>query len=118
MKKIIVVDDEEQALREIADTLEREGYAVVAFSSAVNAITALETVQDVDLVLTDMHMPIMDGTVLMDKALRLKRPIPVIVFTGYGDIDTAVNVMKAGASDFLCKPISSSELAIRVKKVL
>jgi len=114
----MVVDDDQKAVLDIAEILERDGYTVATFTSAVHALKALEAVQNVDLLLTDIHMPNMSGTELLKAALKMRRPVPVIVFTGYGDVDTAVNIMKAGASDFLCKPVSGKELIVRIKKVI
>jgi len=118
MKKLMVIDDDEKALADIALILEKEGYTVATFTSGAQALSTLEAVQDVDLVLTDVQMPGVDGIEILKGAAALKRPVPVVVFTGFGDVDTAVNIMKAGASDFLCKPISGKELSVRIKKVL
>ncbi|MFQ5736332.1 MAG: sigma-54-dependent transcriptional regulator [Thermodesulfobacteriota bacterium] len=117
MKKIMVVDDDEKIILDIAEILEKEGYTVATFTSAPHALQTLDAVGDIDLVITDIRMPVMDGTKILDASQNRKRPVPVVVLTGYGDVDTAVNVMKAGASDFLCKPVSGKELAVRVKKV-
>ncbi|MDP2690070.1 MAG: sigma-54 dependent transcriptional regulator [Deltaproteobacteria bacterium] len=117
MKKVMVIDDDEKVILDVAEVLEKEGYTVATFTSAPHALQTLEAVGGIDLVVTDIRMPVMDGTRVLDAALGMKRPVPVIVLTGYGDIDTAVNVMKAGASDFLCKPVSGRELAVRIKKV-
>ena len=116
-KRIMVVDDDAKAALDIASILEKEGFIVVTFTSAVHALNTLEAVEDIDLILTDIRMPGMDGIELLEAALNMERPVPVIVFTGFGDIDTAVNVMKAGASDFLCKPVSGAELVVRMRKV-
>lgn len=118
MKKVMVVDDDEKAIIDIAEILEKEGYTVATFTSAIHAISTLDAVKDIDLIITDIRMPAVDGTELLNSALKRKRPVPVIVLTGYGDVDTAVNIMKSGASDFLCKPVSGKELVIRIKKVL
>ncbi|HXI10925.1 MAG TPA: sigma-54 dependent transcriptional regulator, partial [Thermodesulfobacteriota bacterium] len=98
--------------------LEKEGYTVAAFTSAASAVETLAALREVDLIVTDIRMPVIDGHEILKTALTRPRPVPVIVLTGYGDVDTAVNVMKAGASDFLCKPVSGKELAVRVKRVL
>ncbi|OGP23078.1 MAG: hypothetical protein A2X99_03060 [Deltaproteobacteria bacterium GWB2_55_19] len=118
MKMIMVVDDEERVALELSLILEKEGYTVARFTSAAPAIKTIEAIRNIDLIITDIRMPGMDGTEILSAAQNSRRPIPVIVCTGYGDIETAVNVMRSGASDFLCKPISSKELLVRVKKVL
>ncbi len=118
MYKVMVVDDDERVCMDIAEILEQEGYLVATFTSPIHAIKTLETIPDVDLVLTDIKMPSVDGIEVLNIARNRKNPVPVIVFTGYGDIDIAVEVMKKGASDFLCKPISRNEMLIRVKNAL
>lgn len=118
MKKIIVIDDEERIAATISDTLKNEGYNVVAFTGGEAAMRVINVVDDIDLILTDIRMPGVDGIEVLNFVRGLKRPIPVIVFTGHGDVETAVEIMKQGASDFLSKPVSSEELLVRVNKVL
>lgn len=118
MKKVMIIDDDDKAVLEIASLLELNGYSAVGFTSGMYAIKALEAVREVDLILTDIKMPGIDGMDILEAAQRLPRQVPVIVISGYGDIDTAVGVMKAGASDFICKPVSLKELLIRIKNVL
>ncbi|MBI5588736.1 MAG: sigma-54-dependent Fis family transcriptional regulator [Deltaproteobacteria bacterium] len=118
MKKVMVIDDDEKVIIDIAAVLEKEGYTVATFTSAPNALETLDALRDIDLVLTDIRMPVIDGHEILKRVLARSRPVPVIVLTGFADVDTAVNVMKAGASDFLCKPISGKELVVRIKKVL
>lgn len=118
MNKVMIIDDDEKAVFEIASMLEGQGYTVAAFTSGIHAMKTLEAVQGIDLILTDIRMPGVDGMEILEAAQKQRRPVPVIVLTGYGDIDTAVAVMRAGASDFLCKPVSTKELVIRIKKVL
>ncbi|MBI5233954.1 MAG: sigma-54-dependent Fis family transcriptional regulator [Deltaproteobacteria bacterium] len=119
MLKIVVVDDEEQVANEITTILAGEGYNVASFTNAGHASKMIDAVGDIDLILTDMRMPgSMDGMWLLNFSKKLKRPVPVIIFTGQGDIDTAVDVMKNGAVDFLCKPLQYAELILRVKQCL
>lgn len=118
MKKIMVVDDEVNVLQNLTVLLEKEGYTVAGFTSSVHAIKTLDAVRDINLVITDIRMPTVEGTEVLKAALNRERPVPVIVLTGYGNINTAVNLMKTGASDFISKPVSSEELIIRIKKVL
>jgi DNA-binding NtrC family response regulator len=117
-KKIIVVDDEESIALSIAAILDGDGYGAAVSTSVAHAMSVIDAVGGVDLILTDYRMPGATGMDMVNFASRRDTPIPVIVFTGHGDIDTAVEVMKGGAADFLCKPVSAKELLIRVKKVL
>ena len=118
MRKVMVVDDDEKSALTVTEILEKEGFMVATFTSPVHAIKTISAIQDIDLILTDIRMPSVTGMEILDVAIKRKRPIPVIVFTGYGDVDTAVDVMRRGASDFLCKPVSAKELIIRVNRVL
>lgn len=118
MKKIMVVDDDERSALEFSSIIEQQGYTVATFTSAVHAMKTIEAIRDIDLILTDIRMPVVDGTELLKAARNSKKPIPVMVITGFGDIDFAVNIMKAGASDFLSKPVSGKELIVRINKVL
>ncbi|MDH4101543.1 MAG: sigma-54 dependent transcriptional regulator, partial [Nitrospirota bacterium] len=118
MKKLMVIDDDAKYVVNLAEQLENEGYVVAAFTRATDALSTLEAVDDVDLILTDIHMPDVGGVQVLKAAQSMKRPVPVIIFTGHGDVETAVKIMKAGASDFLCKPISFDELFIRISKVI
>ncbi|MEE8574317.1 MAG: sigma-54 dependent transcriptional regulator [Thermodesulfobacteriota bacterium] len=116
--QLLVVDDEEKIALNIAEMLETEGYNVAVSTSAAHAMSVLDALGEIDLILTDYRMPGVTGMDLLDFAIKRDIPIPVILFTGHGDVDTAVEVMKAGASDFICKPVSGKELLVRVKKVL
>ena len=102
--RILVVDDEEQELRKICDTLRSQGYAPTGFTSATKAIEALQPLQ-YDLMLTDLTMPVVDGIGMLKAALEKDPLLMGIVMTGHGTINSAVEAMKAGALDFILKPI-------------
>ena len=104
MAETILIVEDEQVLREsLAELLSDEGYEVL---QADNGKTAYEIVVDrpVDLVLSDVRMPEMDGMSLLERLKQAAPETPVIMITAYGDVDTAVRTMKLGASDFLEKP--------------
>lgn len=102
MKKVMVIDDDEKTVLELASVLEGHGYTAAAFTSGAHAIKTLEAVQGVDLILTDIMMPGVDGMGILESAQKQRRPVPVIVLTGHGDIDTAVMVMKAPGRAISC----------------
>lgn len=116
--KILVVDDE-APVREITQRALSQigGFDV---DVAKNAIEAMEKIDgDVfDLVLTDMMMPEMDGMELLKNIKRTRQDLPVIIMTAYGSIETAVESMKIGASDYITKPIDFNELLIHISRVL
>ena len=116
-KRILVVDDDESLRWVTQAQLQQSGYDVVA---AADADAALEQVRSLapDLVVTDLKMPGMSGLDLL-KAIRAGYPeILVIVVTAFGTVETAVEAMKAGAYDYITKPVNVDELRLIVKRGL
>jgi two-component system, NtrC family, response regulator PilR len=117
MAKILVVDDNPDVLKLIADILESNDYEVKTVSNGVSAIKELES-NDYDMVLTDLMMPDVDGMQVLENAI-LKTPKTIcIILTGHGTIKSSVEAIKKGAFDYITKPVSPSELLIFVEKAL
>ncbi len=118
MAQILVVDDEEGIRSFVAECLETEGHQISRAESGEDALRLAEK-QSFALAITDLRMPGMDGLALL-AALRDQQPdIEVIVLTAHGNVDTAVQAMKAGAFDFLQKPVSSpSELRLLAARAI
>ena len=114
-KRILVVEDEEKLRRVIELQLLSAGFDV---DKAASAEDGLKTVDRADLVLTDLRLPRMDGLEFLALIRRQNAQAPVIVMTAYGTIETAVEAMKAGATDFLLKPFSLDHLMQVVGKAL
>lgn len=114
---ILVVDDDMSSLDAMCETLRRADYQVVPAHSGAEAFQYLSN-NDVDLVLTDLFMPTINGMEIMNAARRNDPNIAVIIFTGHGTIENAVEAMKAGAFHYLTKPINIEELRLTVKKAL
>jgi DNA-binding NtrC family response regulator len=113
MTRILVVDDEESLRRVTQVRLEQGGYSVCVAGSAEEAIEALDR-SPFDIVLTDLRMPGMSGLELL-KHVRSNLPdTTVIMMTAYGTVETAVEAMKAGAFDYLTKPIDTDELMLTI----
>jgi PAS domain S-box-containing protein len=102
--KILVVDDEADVLRPVCDFLSESGYEVTGYSSSAEALNALEE-RTFDLLLTDLIMPEPDGMTLLKNAFRTDPNIVVVVITGYGSVQSAVEAMKEGAFDYITKPL-------------
>ena len=116
--KILVVDDEE-SLREICqDVLEDDGYKVALAEDGQHALARLEDDQNIDLVITDLRMPKMNGLELLRAAKERKLNVDFIVMTGFSTIETAVQCMQLGAADYLPKPFNIQHLLVKVQKVL
>ena len=114
-KKILIVDDETEMRIALETTLKREGYDLTL---AENGKQALERLNEntFDLLLTDVKMPKMNGIELL-KILKQQSPkTAAIMMTAYGDIDNAVETMKAGAFDYLLKPFSAEILVATVNR--
>jgi DNA-binding NtrC family response regulator len=108
---VLVVDDDESFRSLVTDRLVRTGHRV---ASAPDGARALELLDGVDVALIDLLMPGMDGLELL-RRIRGKRPdVGVILLTGHGTIDSAVEAMKAGAIDYLQKPCSLAEVEARI----
>lgn len=116
-KAILVADDHPGVREGICKTLQKEGYTVVAASDGEEAINILQK-HDIGLVLTDLRMPRVDGAELMKVAKNIKPEIEVILITGHGTVEVAVEVMKEGAFDFIQKPVDRVPLLKTVKKAL
>jgi signal transduction histidine kinase len=116
--RILVVDDEKPIRDFLFEALTRLGGFNV--EQAENGEEALKKIgeENFDLVLTDMKMPNMDGLQLIGEIAKLKPETMVVLLTGYGTIDSALEAMKRGASDYLSKPINLDELMVRLRKVL
>jgi two-component system response regulator HydG len=116
---VLVVDDEEQMLRSQERMLVREGYVVLTATSANEALERLRTADpEVDVVLTDLRMEGMDGMQFVETAKRLYPDLEVIMMTGYGTIETAVEAMRKGAYDFLPKPFKRMQLLKIVSRAM
>lgn len=115
---ILVVDDEEEALRAISTLLERKGgYRALAASSGKEAIEILAS-NEVDLVITDLRMPGMDGIELLNH-IHLNYPdVFVMISTAFGSLDSAVDAMRKGATDYLQKPNNPKEVLDKVAEML
>lgn len=105
MKPVLVVDDDPQMGVALENALQRLGYGVVVCNSGQDAISKLHQ-HNFSLVITDMKMPKMDGLMFLREIRRTVGNLPVLVMTGFGTIENAVEVMKEGAQDYLIKPFS------------
>jgi DNA-binding NtrC family response regulator len=115
--RILVVDDEPSARSGLAKLLQQEGYEV---DTAADGLLALELFAEnaPALVLTDLKMPNLDGMGLLARLREQNRSVPIIVATAFGDVSSAVQAMRAGADDYLTKPIDFDALLLGVERAL
>ncbi|RKY90622.1 MAG: sigma-54-dependent Fis family transcriptional regulator, partial [Ignavibacteriae bacterium] len=115
-RKILVVDDEQIIRESLSYVLKKEDYQV---DEAENGKIAYEKLLETtyDLVITDLEMPEMKGTELLDKIRNLSVQTATIVVTAYGSLETAIAALRSGASDYVLKPVEFDELLIKVKRL-
>lgn len=114
---ILVVDDGASQREILQEVLTQMGYQVAVRSSAQESLKLLEE-ETINLVLTDLNMPGMNGIEFLNHIKQINPDIGVIVVTGHGTVETAVEAMKKGADDFMEKPVEFDVLELTVKRVL
>jgi DNA-binding NtrC family response regulator len=118
MRFTIVVADDEKNIREgLAEALSLDGYRALPAADGEEALALVESA-DADLVITDLRMPKLGGTDVLNHVVSRYPGLPVIVLTGHGTIEDAVVAMRAGAFDFLTKPVNLDHLSLLVKRAL
>lgn len=117
MKRLLIVDDDEMVLSGLAATLESEGYHVDTASSGRAALESMEAHLP-DLVLSDLVMEDVDGMTLLRRVAERWPGLPVVVLTGHGTADSAMEAVRHGAADFIQKPAKPEEIVGRIAGVL
>ena len=115
-QKILVVDDEDIIRESLSFVLKKEGYAVEEAENGKAAYNKLLE-QPFDLVITDIEMPQMKGTQLIEEIEKLNIQTSIIVITAFGSLDTAITALRNGAADYILKPVEFDELLIKVKRL-
>jgi len=116
-KHIFFLDDESTIREVVKETLEESGFKVSCFGNPIECLAQLRS-KKCDLLITDLKMPEKDGIELLVDAKHLAPWVPVLMITGYGDVPTAVKAMKAGAADFIEKPLDKKNFVRKIKSVL
>jgi len=117
METILIVDDEKNYPPILGAVMEDEGYEPLLANSAEEALNILMH-SDVDLVLTDMKMPSMDGIELLEKVKEKDPELPVIMMTAHGTVEKAVEAMQKGAYSYIMKPFDNDSLTVYVHKAI
>ncbi|MBN2687737.1 MAG: sigma-54-dependent Fis family transcriptional regulator [Deltaproteobacteria bacterium] len=116
-KSILIVDDEQSLRTTLAENLTDGGYAVETAGDGVEALKKFENAS-FEAVITDVRLPGMNGIDVLRGVKKISLKTPVIVITGYGTVDTAVEAMKEGAADFMMKPFSFDHIEMILRDVL
>jgi two-component system, NtrC family, response regulator len=117
MDTILIVDDEKNYPLVLSAVLQDEGFETMTANSGEEALDIIEH-SDVDLVLTDMKMPKMDGIELLEKIKLEDAELPVIMMTAHGTVEKAVEAMQKGAYNYILKPFDNDQLVVYVNKAL
>jgi two-component system response regulator HydG len=115
MTTVFVIDDEREMVDLIALGLKKRGFTVVPFQSGADALAAIPG-RDVDVVVTDLNMKGMTGLELCQRVVADRPDIPVLMLTAFGSFETAVGAIRAGAYDFVTKPVEIEALAIAIRR--
>ncbi|MFB3916612.1 MAG: sigma-54-dependent transcriptional regulator [Terriglobales bacterium] len=115
---ILVVDDDAGLAGTLKDFLEHDGYAVEVALSAAEAISLLEQNSNLSMALIDLVMPMTDGLALMEQLHKRNPDLPVVIMTGFGTIETAVEAIKRGAEDYLTKPFDREAVRKKVGRLM
>ncbi len=117
MAKILIIDDEKSIRKTLREILEYEKYQV---DEAVDGAEGLSFIQKekYDIILCDIKMPKMDGIEVLDKALQLASDTPIVMISGHGNIETAVEAVKKGAFDFIAKPLDLNRLLVTIRNAM
>ncbi len=117
MNRILVVDDEQNMCVVLKMLFQDEGYSVITSTDGNKVIQMLESGEVIDLIISDLKMPDVDGMMLLDYLRETDRDIPVVLITAYGTIPDAVEAMKKGAVDFITKPFNTDLILHKVKQI-
>ncbi|APZ44803.1 response regulator [Polaribacter reichenbachii] len=119
MAKILIIEDE-AAIRRVLSKIISEENDAYNVEQAEDGLLGIEMIKnnDYDLVLCDIKMPKMDGVEVLEKAKKIKPEVPIVMISGHGDLDTAVNTMRLGAFDYISKPPDLNRLLNTVRNAL
>jgi two-component system NtrC family response regulator/two-component system response regulator AtoC len=115
--KILIVDDKENIREVLSEILKTEGYSTVMADSGESGLISFQE-ETPDFILTDMVMKELSGVDFIREVRKLDTRVPIIILTAYGTISSAVEAMKAGADDYMTKPLNYDLLKMKIRKIL
>ena len=117
MENILIVDDEKNIVYILSELLKKWGYNPIQAISGEEALEKFNNMS-VDLVITDMVMPGMDGLSLINKITEIRPNTVIIILTGYPSFDSAVQSIRGGAYDYIAKPIDANEMKLKIERCI
>jgi two-component system, OmpR family, response regulator VicR len=117
--KILICEDDLMTLKALDHKLKNEGYETLTALDGKQAIDLLNSHAEIDLLLTDLHMPLISGLELITHVRNeMKSYMPIVMLTRVGLEDTVLHAFELGADDYITKPFSPEELSLRIKRLL
>ena len=116
--RIIIIDDDPVGLETLAEGLEEEGYEVFPAPGAEEGMKILADKADIDVVITDLKMPEIDGVEALRRVKSFDEGIPVVLMTAYASVETAIESMRLGAYDYVMKPLDLRRVAVVLEKAV
>jgi DNA-binding NtrC family response regulator len=117
MRPVLIIDDEADMALALKESLKRCGFSPTVFNNPTEVLAGCN-LNDFSLIITDMKMPKMDGIAFLQEIRKRRVFVPVIVITGYGTVENAVDAMKLGATDYIMKPFSFDSLRQVIERIL
>jgi len=117
MSRILIIDDEKSIRNTLKEILEHEKYEIELAEDGVKGLEVINSAQ-IDVVLCDIKMPKMDGIEVLSNIVTNQSDIPVIMISGHGDIETAVDALKKGAFDYVQKPLDLNRILVTIRNAL
>lgn len=117
MSRILIIDDEKSIRNTLKEILEYEKYEIELAEDGVKGLEVINSAQ-IDVVLCDIKMPKMDGIEVLSNIVTNQSDIPVIMISGHGDIETAVDALKKGAFDYVQKPLDLNRILVTIRNAL
>jgi two-component system response regulator PilR (NtrC family) len=114
---LLVVDDEKTIRDSLQLILNEEGYETITASNGKEALGIMEG-REIDVLITDLKMPEMDGIALLKRCAKSCPQTPVIIVTAFGSLDTAIEALRLGAYDYILKPFNFDEIILKLKRIL
>lgn len=114
---ILIADDEPEIRNSLSEVLQEEGYICYTAGDGEEALNMIMD-QDVDVLISDIKMPVIDGMKLLEKTLQRSPQTLVVLITAYASVETAVQALRMGASDYLLKPLDFDEVILRLKHLM
>ncbi len=117
MAKLLIIDDEKSIRKTLREILEYEKYEVEEAADGMEGFALIQK-NKYDIILCDIKMPKMDGIELLDKVIQLSIDTPLVMISGHGNIETAVEAVKKGAFDFIAKPLDLNRLLVTIRNAM